>query len=238
MNRIPHYDSLLLDQITLTSKQIMIVETYLQLSNKIGVADITIQKLADELGVSIGSIHYHFGAKGRPNLEQTAVKYVSQESIKYINYYLDRSLTNNEFQGVDTYIQIMFDWAKNYPHQLKFWLYFLYECTHQPMYKEMSIEYVPLMQMRIEHVILLGSGLGLYPQMKQVGILAKNIHANLLGHIFLSGMYNKGEVSESSDAALLSTKHLIDSHLKLHTVMESPLTKGEKYINNEITASF
>jgi AcrR family transcriptional regulator len=233
MTKIPHYDRELLEQITLTSKQIMIVETYLQLSNKIGVADITIQKLADEMNVSIGSIHYHFGAKGRPNLEETAVKYVSQESIKYINYYLDRALTNNEFKGVESYIQIMFDWAKNYPHQLKFWLYFLYQCTHHPMYKQMSIEYVPLMQMRIEHVILLSSGLGLYPQMNNVSELAKSIHANLLGNIFLSGMYNKGEVTETAEDALKSAKQLINAHLAEHTVK---VEVTEKKNNTDVMA--
>jgi AcrR family transcriptional regulator len=221
MNQIPHYDKMILEQISLTSKQIMIVETYLKLSNKIGVADITIQKLADELNASIGSIHYHFGAKGRPNLEETAVKYVSQESIKYINYYLDRSLTSNEFKGIETYIQVIFDWAKNYPHQLKFWLYFLYQCTHHPMYKDMSIEYVPLMQMRIEHVILLAAGLGIYPQITNVSELASNIHANVMGHIFLSGMYNKGEVNDESGLALKSSMQLIQAHIAEYSLKEN-----------------
>jgi AcrR family transcriptional regulator len=220
MNQIPHYDRELTEQVTLTSKQIMIVETYLQLSNKIGVADITIQKLANELNVSIGSVHYHFGAKGRPGLEATAVKYVSQESIKYINYYLDKSLTSNEFKGIETYITVVFDWARSYPHQLKFWLYFLYQCTHHPMYKEMSVEYVPLMQQRIEHVILLSSGLGLYPQINNVSELANKIHANVLGHIFLSGMYNNGQVTNDVNLALNSAKDLINAHINEYQVLK------------------
>ncbi|MBT7611397.1 MAG: TetR/AcrR family transcriptional regulator [Bacteriovoracaceae bacterium] len=233
MKKILHYEREILEQVTLTSKQIMIVETYLKLSNKIGVADMTIQKLADEMNVSIGSVHYHFGAKGRPNLEQTAVKYVSQESIKFINYYLDKKLTSNEFKGVESYIEIMFDWAKRYPHQLKFWLYFLYQSTHHSMYSKMSIEYVPLMQMRIEHVIILGAGLGIYPQVNNVSELAKNIHANLLGHIFLSGMYNNGEVTENSDVALSSTKQLIKAHLEKY----SDVTSNIKKLNNDVMAT-
>ena len=85
MTKIPHYDRELLEQITLTSKQIMIVETYLQLSNKIGVADITIQKLADEMIDRL-----QFNMKGTKLFEplRDAYKIIDESKKKYGRIFL------------------------------------------------------------------------------------------------------------------------------------------------------
>ena len=86
MNQLPQYEKSLLEQTILSSKEKDIIEAFLKLSERIGVADVTLQKLANELGISLGSIHYYYGGKERPSLEETAVRYVSQESIKFINF--------------------------------------------------------------------------------------------------------------------------------------------------------
>ena len=51
------------NSVSFTSKQIDILEAYLELGLKQGVAGITLQKMATHLKLSLGTIHYHFGGK-------------------------------------------------------------------------------------------------------------------------------------------------------------------------------
>lgn len=219
MSQIPQYEKNLLEQTTLSSKEKDIVEAFLRLSERIGVAQVTLQKLANELNISLGSIHYYFGKKDRPGLEETAVRYVSQESIKFINFQMDRSLSLNHFKGVDTYIETLFDWGQFYPHHIKFWLYFFYLSTHDPIFKRLADNYIPLIKFRIEHVLLLGSGLGLYPQLTNLESLSEKIHASIMGHIILSGMSNERN-EEAKNRAIQSAKILIQNHIAEGEVQE------------------
>ena len=48
------------NNVSFSSKQIDILEAYLELGLKQGVAGITLQKMAQHLKLSLGTIHYHF----------------------------------------------------------------------------------------------------------------------------------------------------------------------------------
>ena len=184
---VPHYKREYVEQVVLTERQIAIIEAYLKLSEKIGVANVTLQKLAEEMGASLGSIHYHFGAKGRPSLLDSAIKHVSQESIKYINYHMDRALAEGRFSGVGTYIGILYDFCRAFPHHGKFWLYFYYLAILDSKHRHENQAYLPLMRSRIEQVLVLGMGKGLYPPLKKLDELSEKIHFQIIGALVISG---------------------------------------------------
>ncbi|MCO4794142.1 MAG: TetR/AcrR family transcriptional regulator [Bacteriovoracaceae bacterium] len=210
---VPHYKREFVEQVVLSERQIAIIEAYLKLSEKIGVANVTLQKLAEEMGASLGSIHYHFGAKGRPSLLDSAIKHVSQESIKYINYHMDRALAENRFQGVSTYITILYDFCRTFPHHGKFWLYFYYLAIFDNRHREDNQSYLPLMRSRIEQVLVLGMGKGLYPPLKNMSDLSEKIHFQIVGALVISG----GDESDqrfirAQERALETCRVLIKDH--------------------------
>lgn len=184
---VPHYKREYVEQVVLTERQIAIIEAYLKLSEKIGVANVTLQKLAEEMGASLGSIHYHFGAKGRPTLLDSAIKHVSQESIKYINYHMDRTLAEGRFSGIGSYISTLYNFCRTYPHHGKFWLYFYYLAIFDNKHREENQTYLPLMRSRIEQVLVLGMGKGIYPPLKNLEELSEKIHFQIVGALVISG---------------------------------------------------
>ncbi|MDC1175454.1 TetR/AcrR family transcriptional regulator [Bacteriovoracaceae bacterium] len=182
-----HYKRKFTEQIILSEKQIYIIEGYLKLAEKLGVPNVTFQKLADDLKISLGSIHYHFGNKDGPNILDCAILHVSQESIKYINFYLDRALFQQEFEGIDTYIKILYNFCRTYPHHGRLWLYFYYLSLFQSKERESNQNYIPLMRERIEQVLTLSIGKGLYGPLSNIQNLSEKLHSVIIGALIISG---------------------------------------------------
>lgn len=182
-----HYKRKFTEQIILSEKQIYIIKGYLKLAERVGVPNVTLQKLADELNISLGSIHYHFGNKDGPNILDCAILHVSQESIKYINFYLDRTLFQQEFKGIETYIEILYNFCRSYPHHGRLWLYFYYLSLFQSKERESNQDYIPLMRERIEQVLMLAIGKGIYKQLTDTKTLSEKLHSIIIGALIISG---------------------------------------------------
>ncbi|MFT6071379.1 MAG: AcrR family transcriptional regulator [Bacteriovoracaceae bacterium] len=213
MDQFSHYRREFLEQIILSEKQIFIVEGFLKLAEIHGVPNVTMQKLADELKISLGSIHYHFGNKDGPSLLDCAILHVSQESIKYINFYIERALSNGSFDGISTYIQVLYDFCRNYPHHGRLWLYFYYLSIFESKERENNQNYIPLMRNRIEQVLTLAIGKGIYPKLKDLTQLSQKIHYTIIGALILAGGdKNDPLFKEAQINAIESSKALIKDH--------------------------
>lgn len=165
------------------------------------------------MGASLGSIHYHFGARGKPSLLESAIKHVSQESIKYINFHMDRTLAEDRFKGLASYVGILYDFCRNYPHHGKFWLYFYYLAIFDSKHRENNQNYLPLMRSRIEQVLILGMGKGIYPPLEDLNTLAEKIHFQIVGALVISGGDETDlRYSRAQQNALAACESMIKDH--------------------------
>ncbi len=216
MDSFSHYRRKFTEQVILSEKQVFIVEGYLKLAEVVGVPNVTFQKLADELNISLGSIHYHFGSKDGPGLLDCAVMHVSQESIKYINFYIDRTLTDGSFRGLETYIKVLYDFCRIYPHHGRLWLYFYYLTIFETKERESNQNYIHLMRNRIEQVLTLGAGKGLYPKLRDVKELSEKIHFNLIGALVIAGGDARDPRFEKAEATVIeSCMAIVRSHQEM-----------------------
>lgn len=192
-------------QIKLTSKQIYLLETYLQLASKIGVEKVTLKKLSTKANVALGTVHYHFSGKNL-GLVDMAMRYVDQESVRFINYHLDKKASSTNFKGIDDYIITLFDWAKQFPHHSQFYLFFYYHSSVHRQYAELNRKYIILMKKRINELLKLKS-------LKNTDNLTEEIHSQVYGTLILcsiDSLPNRIEYYQS--LAIRSTNHLVNFH--------------------------
>jgi len=210
---IVHLGPEALHQVKLSSKQIHILETYLRLAAQIGVEEVTLQKLATQAKVALGSVHYHFSAKKR-ELIDTAIRYVDQESVRFINYQLEERAASPDFKGIEEYINTLFDWIKHFPHHAQFYIFFFYHSSVNSQYIELNRTYIDLMKSRIAGLIYLSAGRGIYPAFKNVEQLAEEIHSQVYGALVLFSFDARPDRWEHyKSLAIRITEHLISSYL-------------------------
>jgi AcrR family transcriptional regulator len=181
-----HYRPEILQQLPLSSKRIQILEGYLSLCLEIGVSEVTMDKIARKLNLSLGSIHYHFGGKEKLGLMESSIRYVSQESIKFINFELEQRLASDNFAGMSDYIDIAFKWIKTFPHHSRFYLHFYYLGSIDSHYADYHAQYLDLMRSRLTGLLFQGVGRGVYPELTNVEGLALKIHPVIVGSVLLS----------------------------------------------------
>lgn len=217
MDSFSHYRRKFTEQVILTEKQIYILEGYLKLAEEVGIPNITFQKIADKLDISLGSIHYHFGSKDGPGLMDCAIMHVSQESIKYINFYLDRALANGSFKGIETYITILYDFCRNYPHYGKLWLYYYYLSAFEGAQRDSNQEYMILMRNRIEQVLTLAIGKGFYEELKDIKFLSEKLHFAIIGALIIAGGDKKdSQFKNAQKCVVQSCEAIIATHQGEH----------------------
>ena len=192
-------------QIKLTSKQIYLLETYLQLAAKIGVEEVTLKKLAAKANVALGTVHYHFSGKNL-GLVDMAMRYVDQESVRFINYHLDKNASSSNFKGIDDYIMTLFDWAKQFPHHSQFYLFFYYHSSVHRQYAELNKKYIQLMKKRITELLEVKS-------IKNTESLAEEIHSQVYGTLILCSIDSRpNRIEYYQSLAIRSANHLVNFH--------------------------
>ncbi|PIP91682.1 MAG: hypothetical protein COW01_01775 [Bdellovibrionales bacterium CG12_big_fil_rev_8_21_14_0_65_38_15] len=174
------------NNVSFTSKQIDILEAYLELGLKQGVAGITLQKMATILKLSLGTIHYHFGGKKNHGLLDSALIYVSQESFKYVSFSIEQKESTSSFNGMNTYINTLFDWAQIKQHHSLFWIYYFYLSTYDEKSRRFNQAYLDLVHQRIRAMIMMGQKKGLYPKFTIKQSLVDQLFAQLMGSLLLA----------------------------------------------------
>ncbi|MBI2521047.1 MAG: TetR family transcriptional regulator [Bdellovibrio sp.] len=208
-----HYEKIALEQIQLSQKQIQILEAYLKLCERLGVEQITMHKVAKAAKVSLGIVHYHFNGKNGPTLLEAAIRYVDQESIRFINYELEKVSLNNNFSGIDDYIKILFQWIKTKSHHSKFYLYHYYHTAIHRSHDDLANFYIMLVIKRITSLLYVGIGCDFYPKLEQVDELAQDLHAQITGSLILAAYDpRKDALAFYRSNAIRACDRLIKSH--------------------------
>lgn len=174
------------NSVTFTSKQIDILEAYLELGLKQGVSGITLQKMAQHLKLSLGTVHYHFGGKKNHGLLDSALIYVSQESFKYISFNIEQEEKSASFSGIDTYIAILFDWARLKQHHALFWIYYFYLCTYDERSRRFNQAYLDMVHQRLRAMVMLGQKKGFYPKFTTSVELIDQLFNQIMGSLLLA----------------------------------------------------
>lgn len=174
------------NSVSFTSKQIDILEAYLELGLKQGVAAITLQKMAQHLKLSLGTIHYHFGGKKNHGLLDSALIYVSQESFKYISFEIEQNVDSKNFKAVATYINILFSWAQLKQHHALFWIYYFYLSTYDERSRRFNQAYLDMVHQRLRAMVMLGQKKGIYPKGNIRQALIDQIFSQIMGCLLLA----------------------------------------------------
>lgn len=180
-----------------SSKQIKILEAYIQLCAQYGVGKVTLEKVASYLRISLGTVHYHFGGKKGPGLLPQSIKYVSQESYNYIAYYLEEKIHKDDFSGIDSYIDTLFSWAQIKITHAQFWMYYFYLSSINSEHQKTNEKYLMSMEERVRSVLLLSQRKKIYKKFAIKKSLCKKLHAQITGCIILAGCRPTQEVFET-----------------------------------------
>jgi len=190
--------------------EIKIIEAYLSLTERIGVADATLQRVADEGNFAFGTVRYHFAADKALDLTQAAILYVGRSGQQFIEAYVEREQQKAGYNGVKAYIEGTFQWIQKQSSHSSFLIYFYYLGNTQ---KDLIISnelFLQKARSRILHILRETIGIGLYKPLKNLEGLVLQIHALLMGTaIIASSQRSKKEYKLQCEMALRACDTLI-----------------------------
>ncbi|MES2768731.1 MAG: TetR/AcrR family transcriptional regulator [Bdellovibrionota bacterium] len=168
------------------SVEIQILEAYSRLQYKKGANDVVLQDLADEVGVAFGTVRYHFNENGK-DVGQEAVLHVLKTAYAYIDEHLFKARSTKNFNPIKSYIQIMFNWVREFPAESSLIIHYYYLCSTQLEQIIPNQIFLERARLRIEALIHESVGRKIYTSPNDVSSLALQIHMTLLGACMVVG---------------------------------------------------
>ncbi len=172
-------------EIKFNEKEARLMEAYVEVAYKEGVENVTLQKVADHAKTAYATVHYYFGQSDLSMIEKALI-YVGGASEKYIEQQMNSFLMKGDTNSVRAYLDAKFDWNEKYPKYASIWCYFTYQSSRDKEYRELNAAFFDSNKQRMKTLLLLESGKGTYPQLKNVDVLADRIYQVILGAMFLS----------------------------------------------------
>ena len=163
-----------------------ILQAYTELAYKIGVTNITLQKLAEQANCSFGRVHHHFGSDNT-KIVRSAIEYVGQAGRNFITRYLQEH--KDQPVPIFRYIQGTFSWAQVHPEHICMWIYFYHLATSEVELKKSFTDSIDIAQERIHSLVLEGSGMGFYPVLgSKSQQKAGEVHRLLISSIIMAAI--------------------------------------------------
>jgi AcrR family transcriptional regulator len=156
-------------------------EAYINLSYSSGLENITLQKIADETGVAIGTVRYRFRGKGLEAGDE-AVKYVITKAYSFMETFVFEERRKKGFHPLKAYCSSMFSWIDKYPQHAALLLWYYHQCaTESPVALPNSV-LIDRALVRIESLINECYGLGIYKKRNSIDKnLSQKIQSIVLG---------------------------------------------------------
>jgi AcrR family transcriptional regulator len=192
-----------------------IIEAYLQLSNEIGVANITLQKVATEANVAFGTVRYYFANNKNLDLTQAAVLYVFSEGVEYIERLIARDRTSNKFDGIKSYVRANVEWILKKRTHAVYLLHYYYLLTTKASSVVRNDQFLTAARVRIRSLIHESIGSGVYPPLEAIDALVLKIHALVMG-IAVIGVIDmkKNSLQDQCEIAMSAITVLFEQHKK------------------------
>jgi AcrR family transcriptional regulator len=157
-----------------------ILEAAIRLIRKIGVENITLQKVAKEARVSYYAVYYHFKDKG-DELTHAAIEYVGKEAQKFISAKLETAAQDPDADLIAAYIRSNIEWSCERPEHASCWLYYYYICSSHPKLRGVNSATMEVARQRIERLINESVGRQHMAKPRDAKRLAFQIHSHVVG---------------------------------------------------------
>lgn len=170
-----------------------IIEAYLALSFRIGVTQLTLQKVAAEANVAFGTVRYHFADKTKLDLAQAASIYVAVSGQRFIEDYLYKAQGSPGYNGLKVYIYGTFEWIQKCPNQSHFMLHYYYLNGIRSPLPLPNQALLKKARMRMLSLFHEGVGQGIYSRAPHAEEAIHLIHTLMVGSIVVAS--TEGESS-------------------------------------------
>lgn len=179
-----------------------LLNAYLRLAMKVPLSHITLQKLAHEAKSSYTKIHYYFGGK-QNELAVAAANYVVNTASDYVGRALEQVRAQALPKSLlESYVDIHFDWADQFPSHASFWLYFLYRgSTNDKLAVDLRRRFTSAGKVRIVGLLREDIGRGLFPRGADSDDNVASIQGILIGNLI---QWNLSDSSRTEWARLTS----------------------------------
>lgn len=166
-----------------TDTQVKLIDSFVILAADIGIANVTLQKVANHAKVAFGTVRYHFAGEDNLDLTQAAIFHVLQRGQAYIEKYLQnkRMASSATFNGVESYIEGTFQWLKDHRHDFSFLTYFYYMGTSHMKLVLKNDFFLESARTRVDNIVHEAIGRGFYEKPADTRTAILQIHALLVG---------------------------------------------------------
>ncbi|MCB9063354.1 MAG: TetR/AcrR family transcriptional regulator [Halobacteriovoraceae bacterium] len=106
-----------------TEKKIEIIKAAIECIHNLGVEGTTFQSIADQLNTRKANINYHFNDK--QDIFKEAILFILSQYIEHLSMNAPESSASTK-KKIFHYIDMAFDWGKNYKSQVSVMLLFYY----------------------------------------------------------------------------------------------------------------
>lgn len=193
-----------------------ILKAAVNLAFRIGVENLTLQKVAAEAKLSYFGVHYYFGGKDQGFTEEAA-RHVGNEAQKYISAYIDREAGDPKTNLLKSYIRGTLKWAHKEKEDASFWIYYYYLCSKPGSIQDLNQSVVEGAQIRIQRLLDECIGKRQIPRVRDTEALAALIHFQLVGAGVMLISLNK-----NWQATADLTLQAVDALIKAHSTRAQP----------------
>lgn len=188
-----------------------ILEAYVDLAYEIGVANVTLQKIADKAGVAFGTVRYYFSSDEGEVIHEAAFQNALAHSFIEIEKISARLRAKKNANPVHVYLESMLTWVRDFPAYGSFLIYYYYVSSSKVRTTTNLAEVNARARQKIESLLLESIGLGLYPPAKNLKDAAMVIHSTVIGAGFVAMATGTRVAFETQRELCLSS---VDAFLK------------------------
>jgi AcrR family transcriptional regulator len=173
-----------------------ILKSFFELAFEEGVGSVTLQKVADRSQVAFTTVRYHFNIQGH-SLSEVALNELLQHAYQFIEQGITQLRAHPDFDPVDSYIQVMFDWIEREPVFTSYLAYFYYLSTTKLELPFQNRILVETAQRRIQTLMHEGLGMGMYSYKGDTWIASQQIHSMVMGGFIIGNTSRQVEALKS-----------------------------------------
>lgn len=188
-----------------SATQTKLIESFLRLAQRDGIASVTLDKVAADAKVAFGTVRYHFAGEGKLDLTQRAILYVFSLAQKHIEQYLDRARASPDFDSVESYVVGTFEWLKDSSKHGSFLLYFYYLSTTDMKLAVKNSDFLNTARGRIQALLYESAGRGQIVITSDTSALAMKIHALIVGGAVVALSEGTAEAFQTQQTLVLMT---------------------------------
>lgn len=189
-----------------------VINAYIELAHRIGVPNITLEKIAAEAGVAFGTVRYYFNSESTA-IHDEAFKRVLERSYANIEIIFSQLRARKDFNPLHSYAEAMLKWVHDDRAAGCFLIYYYYLSASETPHEVSLTEIIEKARVRVESLLLEAVGMGLYRRVPNTKDCAQIIHSTVVGHGFVAlALKTKKAFEQQTDLCIRNIDSLIESN--------------------------